>query len=235
MTLDLIEKNLKRVRENVRKACEASGRNPNEVNLLAVSKSQNIEVIENAYQAGQHNFGENYLQEAKEKIDRLPLADWHFIGAIQSNKTKEIANKFNWVHSVDSEKLAKRLSEQRNPKKGKLNIFIQVNTSREPQKRGVHPDEVYSLAKKISVFSNISFAGLMTIPAQSHDEYIASSCFRNLRQISEQISPSLGVGKSLHLSMGMSNDYLSAIKEGSTWVRIGTMIFGPRDKIYRDY
>ena len=125
MTFDLIEANLKRVRENVRKACEESGRNPNEVNLLAVSKSQNIGVIESAYQAGQDNFGENYLQEAREKIDRLPLADWHFIGAIQSKKTKEIANKFNWVHSVDSERLAKRLSEQRDPKKGKLNILIQ--------------------------------------------------------------------------------------------------------------
>ena len=230
MTFDLIEANLKHVRENVRKACEESGRNPNEVNLLAVSKSQNIEVIESAYKVGQNNFGENYLQEAKEKIDRLPLADWHFIGAIQSKKTKEIANKFNWVHSVDSERLAKRLSEQRDPKKGKLNILIQVNTSKEPQKRGVNPDEVYSLAKKISVLSNISFAGLMTIPAQSHNEYITSSCFRNLRQISEQISYRLCLEKSLHLSMGMSNDYLLAIKEGSTWVRIGTMIFGPRDK-----
>ena len=230
MTFDLIEANLKRVRENVRKACEESGRNPNEVNLLAVSKSQKIEVIESAYNVGQNNFGENYLQEAKEKIDRLPLADWHFIGAIQSKKTKEIANKFNWVHSVDSERLAKRLSEQRDPKKGKLNIFIQVNTSNEPQKRGVHPDEVYSLAKKISVLSNISFRGLMTIPAQSHNEYVTSSCFRNLRQISEQISYRLCLEKSLHLSMGMSNDYPLAIKEGSTWVRIGTMIFGPRDK-----
>lgn len=230
MTFDLIEANLKRVRENVRKACEESGRNPNEVNLLAVSKSQNIEVIESAYKVGQNNFGENYLQEAKEKIDRLPLADWHFIGAIQSKKTKEIANKFNWVHSVDSERLAKRLSEQRDPKKGKLNILIQVNTSKEPQKKGVNPDEVYSLAKKISVLSNISFAGLMTIPAQSHNEYVTSSCFRNLRQISEQISYRLCLEKSLHLSMGMSNDYLLAIKEGSTWVRIGTMIFGPRDK-----
>ena len=230
MTFDLIEANLKCVRENVRKACEESGRNPSEVNLLAVSKSQNIEVLEKAYKAGQNNFGENYLQEAKEKIDRLPLADWHFIGAIQSNKTKEIANKFNWVHSVDSEKLAKRLSEQRDPKKGKLNILIQVNTSKEPQKRGVHPDEVYSLAKKISVLSNISFTGLMTIPAQSHNEYVTSSCFRTLRQISEQISYRLCLEKSLHLSMRMSNDYLLAIKEGSTWVRIGTMIFGPRDK-----
>ena len=230
MTFDLIEANLKRVRENVRKACEESGRNPNEVNLLAVSKSQNIEVIESAYKVGQNNFGENYLQEAKEKIDRLPLADWHFIGAIQSKKTKEIANKFNWVHSVDSERLAKRLSEQRDPKKGKLNILIQVNTSEEPQKRGVYPNEVYSLAKKISVLSNISFTGLMTIPAQSHNEYVTSSCFRTLRQISEQISYRLCLEKSLHLSMGMSNDYLLAIKEGSTWVRIGTMIFGPRDK-----
>ena len=230
MTFDLIEANLKRVRENVRKACEESGRNPNEVNLLAVSKSQNIEVIESAYKVGQNNFGENYLQEAKEKIDRLPVADWHFIGAIQSKKTKEIANKFNWVHSVDSERLAKRLSEQRDPKKGKLNILIQVNTSKEPQKRGVHPAEVYSLAKKISVLSNISFTGLMTIPAQSHNENVTSSCFRNLRQISEQISYRLCLEKSLHLSMGMSNDYLLAIKEGSTWVRIGTMIFGPRDK-----
>ena len=230
MTFDQVEANLKRVRENVRKACEESGRNPNEVNLLAVSKSQNIEVIESAYKVGQNNFGENYLQEAKEKIDRLPLADWHFIGAIQSNKTKEIANKFNWVHSVDSERLAKRLSQERDPKKGKLNILIQVNTSKEPQKRGVPPDEAYTLAKKISVFPNISFAGLMTIPAQSHNENIASNCFRNLRQISEQISYRLCLEKSLHLSMGMSNDYLLAIKEGSTWVRIGTMIFGPRNK-----
>ena len=229
MSFDLIKMNLKRVRENMRKACEESGRDPNEVNLLAVSKSQSLVAIESAYQADHTHFGENYLQEAKEKIERVPFADWHFIGAIQSNKTKEIANNFNWVHSVDSERLAKRLSEQRDPKKGKLNVLIQVNTSEEPQKRGVHPDEVYTLAKKISLFSNISLAGLMTIPAQSQNYNLATGCFRNLKQISEQISYRLSLEKNLHLSMGMSNDYLLAIKEGSTWVRIGTMIFGPRE------
>ena len=230
MSFDPIELNLINIKENVRKVCLESGRDPSRINILAVSKGQTPDAIREAYRVGQNNFGENYVQEAKEKIDHVSTANWHFIGAIQSKKTKEIANKFNWVHSVDSEKLAKRLSEQRDPKKGKLNILIQVNTSKEPQKRGVHPDEVYSLAQKISVLSNISFAGLMTIPAKSHNEYVTSSCFRNLRQISEQISYRLCLENSLHLSMGMSNDYLSAIKEGSTWVRIGTMIFGPRDK-----
>ena len=230
MNVDLVKTNLERVREDMRKACEESGRDPKEVNLLAVSKGQNVVAIESAYRAGHTHFGENYLQEAKEKIERVPLANWHFIGAIQSNKTKEIANNFNWVHSVDSERLAKRLSEHRDPKKGKLNMLIQVNTSEEPQKRGVRPDEVYALAKKISLFSNISLAGLMTIPAKNQDDNAASSCFRNLRQINEQISHRLGLEKTLHLSMGMSNDYLLAIKEGSNWVRIGTMIFGPREK-----
>ena len=126
----------------MRKACEESGRNPNEVNL-AVSKSQKAEAVEVAF-GGHQKFQRKLSQEAKEKIVRLPLAEWHYIGAIQSNKTKEIANRFDWVHSVDSEKLAKKLSEHRDPKMGKLNILIQVKTSEEPQKRGVHPDEVYA-------------------------------------------------------------------------------------------
>ena len=230
MSFDQIELSLSNLKENVHKACIESGRDPSGVNILAVSKGQSIDAIKEAYRVGHHNFGENYLQEAKKKIDRVSIANWHFIGAIQSNKTKEIAKNFDWVHSVDSEKLARRLSEHRDPKNGKLKIFIQVNTSEEKQKRGVHPNEVYALAEKISSFSNISLVGLMTISAQNQDESSATRCFQNLRKISEQLSSHLGLREGLHLSMGMSNDYVSAIKEGSTWVRLGTLIFGDRDK-----
>lgn len=230
MSFDQIELSLSNLKENVHKACIESGRDPSGVNILAVSKGQSIDAIKEAYRVGHHNFGENYLQEAKKKIDRVSIANWHFIGAIQSNKTKEIAKNFDWVHSVDSEKLARKLSEHRDPKNGKLKIFIQVNTSEEKQKRGVHPNEVYALAEKISSFSNISLVGLMTISAQNQDESSATRCFQNLRKISEQLSSHLGLREGLQLSMGMSNDYVSAIKEGSTWVRLGTLIFGDRDR-----
>ena len=230
MSFDQIELSYGTIKENVRKACLESGRDPSKVNILAVSKGQTLEAIREAYRVGYDKFGENYLQEAKDKIDRLSAVNWHFIGAIQSNKTREIAKNFDWVHSVDSEKLARRLSEHRDPKKGKLKIFIQVNTTEEEQKRGVPPNEVYALAEKISLFSNISLVGLMTISAQNQHEISATRCFQNLRKISEQLNNQLGLREGLHLSMGMSNDYVSAIKEGSTWVRLGTLIFGDRDK-----
>ena len=230
MSFDQIELNLSNIKENVRKICLESGRDPSKVNILAVSKGQTLDAIREAYQVGHNNFGENYVQEAKEKIDHVSKANWHFIGAIQSKKTKEIAKNFDWVHSVDSEKLARKLSEHRDPKRGKLKIFMQVNTSEEQQKRGVPPNEVYALAEKISLFSNISLVGLMTISAKNQGKIPAARCFQNLRKISEQLNSHLGLREGLHLSMGMSNDYVSAIKEGSTWVRLGTLIFGGRDK-----
>jgi len=230
VSFNQIEASLNNIKENVRRACLESGRDSSKVKVLAVSKGQTVGAIREAYRLGHKDFGENYLQEAKEKFDHVSMANWHFIGGIQSNKTKEIAENFDWVHSVDSEKLAKRLSEHRDPKKGKLKIFLQVNTSEEFQKRGVSPDKVYELAERISVFSNISLVGLMTIPAQSHDENSTTRCFKNLRKISEQLNSHLGLRENLHLSMGMSKDYVSAIKEGSNWVRLGTLIFGGRDK-----
>ena len=128
MSFDQIEASLNNIKKNVRRACVESGRDSSKVKVLAVSKGQTVGAIREAYRLGHKDFGENYLQEAKEKFDHVSMANWHFIGGIQSNKTKEIAKNFDWVHSVDSEKLAKRLSEHRDPKKGKLKIFLQVNT-----------------------------------------------------------------------------------------------------------
>ena len=217
------------VREKIVQACELVNRDPAGVNLLAVTKTMGIEKVINAVEAGQKDFGENYLQEALPKIAKLPSASWHFIGAIQSNKTREIANAFNWVHGIATEKVARRLSEQRDPKLGKLNCLIQVNLSDEKQKSGVNSNDALRLAGQFEAFDRIALRGLMTIPASITSEAKRIDTFRCLRELKDEIQQRHGLEEFDHLSMGMTNDFVTAIKEGATWIRIGTAIFGQRD------
>jgi pyridoxal phosphate enzyme (YggS family) len=224
-----ITSRLKSVKQRIEQAIMASGRQPASVQLLAVSKTRPAADIRAAHAAGQRAFGENYLQDALPKIAELadlPL-EWHFIGAIQSNKTRDIAEHFDWVHTVERGKIARRLNEQRPQAAGPLNICLQVNISSEESKAGVNPDEVLPLARVISELPNLRLRGLMAIPAATDDVEIQRAAFHALRECQQQL---LGEGFELDtLSMGMSGDLEAAIAEGSTMVRIGTAIFGPRN------
>jgi len=195
---------------------------------LAVSKTRPAEELRAAYAQGQKDFGENYLQEALDKIYALQDLDlcWHFIGPLQSNKTRAVAEHFHWVHTVDRLKIAKRLSQQRSPDMPPLNLCIQVNISEEVSKSGCLPEELPGLAKSIAELPNIRLRGLMAIPKAS--EHLDEQCtaFASMRKLLQQLQsmdPTLDT-----LSMGMSNDMQAAIAEGATIVRIGTAIFGAR-------
>ena len=186
-------------------------------------------MLKQAYNAGLHDFGESYLQEALQKIDTLSGLDicWHFIGPVQSNKTRDIANHFQWVHSVDRLKIARRLNEQRAPELGPLNVCLQINISNEPSKSGINLDELPQLAKGVSKLSNIKLRGLMAIPTKTDDLAQQRYVFKQLRHAMTELNNS---GHSMDtLSMGMSNDIEAAIAEGSTILRIGTAIFGKRE------
>ncbi len=221
--------NLQATREAIAQAAKAAHRNVAEVHLLAVSKTFPASAVREAYQAGQTAFGENYLQEAQEKIEALrdlPL-EWHFIGPIQSNKTRTIAENFAWVHSVDRLKIAERLSEQRPPQLPPLNVCLQVNVSGEDSKSGVPPEKVEQLAHEVVRLPHLKLRGLMTIPAPAAGEAAQRAPFAQMRALLVQLNLR---GMALDtLSMGMSYDYPSAIREGATIVRIGTAIFGARD------
>jgi len=203
-------------------------RQPGAVSLLAVSKKKSVDNIRDAFEAGQRDFGENYLQEALTKIEQLAAYDitWHFIGHIQSNKTGDIANHFAWVHSVDRLKVAKRLHEQRLPSHPPLNICIQVNIDNEAEKSGVNAKEVLTLAIEIAKLDRLVLRGLMLIPkAQaSFDEQQAA--FKKAAHLQTQLKEA-GFAVDT-LSMGMSNDFAAAIAQGSTMIRLGTAIFGKR-------
>jgi hypothetical protein len=224
-----ITSRLKTVKQRIEQATMACGREPASVQLLAVSKTRPAADIRAAHAAGQQAFGENYLQDALPKIAELadlPL-EWHFIGAIQSNKTRDIAEHFDWVHTVEREKIACRLNEQRPQGAVPLNICLQVNISREESKAGVNPDEVLPLARAVSELPNLRLRGLMAIPAVTDDVEVQRAAFRALRECQERL---IADGFKLDtLSMGMSGDLEAAITEGSTIVRIGTAIFGPRN------
>lgn len=198
------------------------------VQLLAVSKTKSIELIKQAYEAGQTEFGENYLQEALVKISQLANTNinWHYIGSIQSNKTRDLANYFQWVDSVDRLKIARRLSEQRNPALAPLNICIQVNVDNEASKSGVSLDELPQLAQQVACLPHLKLRGLMAIPVQASTLQQQRAIFKPLHDAFLQLNAS---GLELDtLSMGMSNDMEAAIAEGATIVRIGTAIFGER-------
>lgn len=224
-----MSKRLGALRGRVVNACQASGRDPSDVSILAVSKTQAEPAIAAALLAGHQHFGENYLQEALPKVAAHPGAHWHFIGAIQSNKTREIADNFDWVHSIASTKVARRLSDQRSEKRSPLNVLIQVNVSGEVTKAGASPDVAMTLASEIADLPNLNLQGLMTIPEASSDFAKQRIPFRKLRELRDNIAEGLNV-RLPHLSMGMTGDFEAAIVEGATWIRIGTAIFGPREK-----
>lgn len=219
---------LRQVEARIAKAATQFERDPDTIQLLAVSKTKPASMVEAAYTAGQRHFGENYLQDALEKIEALPLEGiiWHFIGAIQSNKTRTIAEHFDWVHGVDRLKIARRLGEQRPASRGPLNLCIQVNSSNEASKGGVSFEELPELAQQIALLPNITLRGLMTLPAPATDSTTQQRPFQQLREAMEQLNQQ---GLALDtLSMGMSGDMEAAIAEGATIVRIGTDIFGAR-------
>ncbi len=214
------------VLDQIQQACGRVQRDPASVQLLAVSKTHPSQSLREMYQAGQRSFGENYLQEAMTKIDELQdlEIEWHFIGHVQRNKTRHLAEKFDWVHGVDRLIIAERLSSQRMDSRKPLNICIQVNIDGQDSKDGCQPDEVAELVKQISQLPNIRLRGLMVIPAPEN-----SVAFADAKTLFEQV-------KSLHarpqdwdtLSMGMSGDLDAAIAAGSTMVRVGTALFGAR-------
>lgn len=223
-----IASNLQAVRTAIDAAARQSGRRLDEVTLLVVSKTFSESALREACQAGQHSFAENYLQEALDKIAALQnlAITWHFIGPIQSNKTRAIAENFAWVHSVDRLKIAERLSEQRPANMPSLQLCLQVNISSEASKSGVASNEVATLANAIIRLPNLKLRGLMAIPAPSDDVATQRKGFAQLRQLRDQLNQQ---GLQLDtLSMGMSHDFSAAIAEGATMVRIGTAIFGNR-------
>ena len=233
--------NLMQVRERIELAALAAKREPEDIELLAVSKTFPASAVEEAMHAGQSAFGENYVQEALEKIEKLaklrPWLIWHFIGPLQSNKTREVAEHFDWVHSVDRLKIAERLSSQRGefPDLPPLMLCVQINVSNEDSKNGVSLREAEDLCNAISTLPNVVLRGLMAIPAPNPDPNQQRQAFAAVqdcfRQIQAKHSAELGYQFFDTLSMGMSDDLEAAVLEGSTMVRVGTAIFGKRDKI----
>lgn len=223
--------NLQGVRDRIRRAVEAAQRAPDAVALIAVSKTFPAAAVIEAIRAGQHAFGENYVQEAVEKMAAVDASDvarpvWHFIGPIQSNKTRTIAAHFDWVHGVDRLKVAERLSGQRDPARGALNVLIEVNLDGESSKSGVEPGAVAELARAIAALPNLRLRGLMAVPAPRADPDAQRAVFARLRVLAETLGTA-GLPCE-HLSMGMSADFEAAIAEGSTMVRVGSAIFGMR-------
>jgi len=223
-----IAANLETVRKRIAAACLAAGRAPGDVRLLAVSKTFGPDAVAEAHAAGQTAFGENYIQEAVEKmatLSHLPL-EWHCIGPIQSNKTRLVAQHFAWAHTVDRLKIAQRLSEQRPPELPPLQVCIQVNVDGGPTKSGVLPAEALALAREVAALPRLRLRGLMCIPEPAPDFIAARAVFMRAKAVFDQINLN---GLALDtLSMGMTADLEAAIDAGSTLVRVGTAIFGGR-------
>jgi pyridoxal phosphate enzyme (YggS family) len=215
---DLHER-LRAVHGRIDAACRAASRSRESVQLLCVSKTQPAAAVRAAWEIGERHFGENYVQEGVAKIGalrELPGLVWHCIGPLQSNKTRQVAEHFDWVHSVDSLKLARRLSEQRPATLAPLQICLQINTSGEPSKSGIAPEELPALAAEIASLPRLRLRGLMHIPAPGSDA-------GTHRRLAALLQPGMD-----QLSMGMSDDLEAAVAAGSTWVRVGTAIFGAR-------
>ncbi|MDZ7686703.1 MAG: YggS family pyridoxal phosphate-dependent enzyme [Gammaproteobacteria bacterium] len=227
-----LDSRLATVNRQIRAACERFDRDPGTVNLLAVSKTKPAAMIRAALEAGQRDFGENYLQEALGKIEGLRQdATWHFIGPIQSNKTRAIAENFSWVHTLASAKHGRRLNDARPHGAPRLKVLVQVNISDEASKAGIKPAETRDLIETLLGFERLEVRGLMAIPRIEATFDAQSAHFRRLAELRDILRgefrsdlPDFG-----DLSMGMSGDLEAAIAEGSTWLRIGTAIFGPRD------
>jgi pyridoxal phosphate enzyme (YggS family) len=231
--MSIIAGNLQAVEATITDAVKASERTRNDVQLLAVSKTFPAQAVLDAMAAGQLAFGENYLQEALDKIASVAQAqpdaavEWHFIGPIQSNKTRPIAASFAWVHTVERLKIAQRLSEQRPPELGPLNICLQVNISGEASKSGASPEELPALAREVAQLPNLRLRGLMAIPEPTTDVAEQRAAFARVRALFDALRAE---GLELDtLSMGMSGDLAPAIAEGATIVRVGSAIFGKRD------
>ncbi|MFH4642407.1 YggS family pyridoxal phosphate-dependent enzyme [Vibrio alginolyticus] len=228
-----IQQNIEHITSQIRYDEQKCGRTPESVQLLAVSKTKPVEAILEAYQAGQTAFGENYVQEGVSKVQHFAehypdnRIEWHFIGPIQSNKSRLVAEHFDWVHTIDRTKIAQRLNDQRPSELKPLQVLIQVNTSGEASKSGVTEAEVFELAELISHLPNLTLRGLMSIPANVSDYESQLREFQKLATLKQTLEaqfPEIDT-----LSMGMSGDMTAAIEAGSTMVRIGTAIFGARD------
>jgi len=227
--MTMIADNLHRIHQRMEEACRASGRDPGTVRLLAVSKTFGVDAVAAAHAAGQTAFGENYIQEAVDKITALahvPL-EWHCIGPIQSNKTRLVAEHFHWAHTVDRLRIAQRLSEQRPAHLAPLQVCIQVNVDGGPTKSGVTPDAALALAQAVAALPRLRLRGLMCIPELAPDFVAACEVFARARGLFDQLNAT-GMGLDT-LSMGMSADLEAAIASGSTMVRVGSAIFGARD------
>jgi pyridoxal phosphate enzyme (YggS family) len=226
--MTMIADNLQRVQDQIAKACETAARPVQSVHLLAVSKTWAAEAVRAAFAAGQRAFGENYIQEGVDKIQALadlPL-EWHCIGPIQSNKTRLVAQHFDWVHSVDRLKIAQRLSEQRPADKPPLQVCLQVNIDGGANKSGVAPDDVLALAQQVATLPRLRLRGIMTIPEPAIDFVAACAVHARAKALFDTLK---AAGLSLDtLSLGMSADLDAAIQSGSTMVRVGSAIFGAR-------
>lgn len=223
-----VTENLQIVRETMQNAARVAARPLNDITLIAVSKRQSTDAIRAAISAGQRHFGENFVDEACEKIAELgrkPLV-WHFIGALQSNKTRAVAENFDWIHTIDRAKIARRLCEQRPANMSPLQTCIQVNIDNEPQKAGVDPEKAYELAEFIASRPNLELRGLMCLPKPDTSLEQQRLAFKRLRMLQVALRETHPTMDSL--SMGMSNDLTAAVLEGSTMIRIGTAIFGSR-------
>ncbi|WP_321527438.1 YggS family pyridoxal phosphate-dependent enzyme [Sedimenticola selenatireducens] len=223
-----IQSRLESVRQQIQQAEQKYHRDAGTVQLLAVSKTRPVEDILQAVEAGQHRFGESYIQEALDKIEQLGnlALEWHFIGRIQGNKTRAIAENFDWVHSIDSAKQLRRLNDQRPGSLAPLKICLQIKIDEEESKAGIRPDEARELVKAMHHYPRLSLQGLMTLPAPSDQLEAQRKPFRQLRELRDELA-SAELPLTM-LSMGMTDDLEAAIAEGSTMVRIGTAIFGPR-------
>ncbi|HAS6018590.1 TPA: YggS family pyridoxal phosphate-dependent enzyme [Vibrio vulnificus] len=231
--MNSIQQNIEHITIQIHDSTQKCGRARDSVQLLAVSKTKPVEAILEAYHAGQRAFGENYVQEGVEKVrffaEQHPekSIEWHLIGPIQSNKSRLVAEHFAWVHTIDRDKIAQRLNDQRPAELHPLQVLIQVNTSGEASKSGVSGEEIFALAELISTLPNLTLRGLMSIPENVDDHASQLAAFQPLAELQQRLVqryPSVDT-----LSMGMSGDMDAAIESGSTMVRIGTAIFGHRD------
>ena len=230
--MNTVQDNLLNIKNEIAEIAKKCERDPNTIQLIAVSKTKPVEQVIEAINAGQLAFGENYVQEGVEKIQyfekNMPNNDliWHFIGPLQSNKSKLVAEHFDWMHTIDRLKIAQRLSDQRPNHMAKLNVLIQVNISQEASKSGVKPEEVADLVKQIVTLPNLNLRGLMAIPEIENDYDKQLNVFTKMQQLLQSLQKDYPFMDTL--SMGMSGDMQAAIVAGSTMVRIGTAIFGAR-------
>ncbi|MEW6330621.1 MAG: YggS family pyridoxal phosphate-dependent enzyme [Pseudomonadota bacterium] len=230
---DAIASNLLRVKQSIDDAARTCTRSSDAIRLIAVSKGHPKEAIAAAIAAGQKDFGESTTQDALPKISQLanPSIDWHFIGHLQTNKAKFIPGNFSWLHSLDSLELARKLSRRAAEQSASVNILIEVNVSRDPKKHGIAPDALPGFIEKLLEENPaaLPLRGLMTIAPHDAPEKDIRACFAALRRLRDDCRQRFGLENFTELSMGMSDDYVAAIREGATMVRVGTAIFGKRD------